>query len=176
MTREPHEPAPADPAAVLGDEAEQRFLRALLRRMGLDEHAIDDAVQETWLAALRHSGAAVAARRAWLGTIARNAALQVGRGSARRRRREREVARPEAQSAPAPDGDRDASVTAALATLDARYQEVLRARYHDDLPPTRIADRLGIPVETVRTRLKRGIAALHAAWLAEVARGRRRRE
>jgi hypothetical protein len=48
----------------------------------------------------------------------------------------------------------------ALTTLPADAAHVLCLRYFDDLPPREIAARLGVPVETVRTRTRRALARL----------------
>jgi RNA polymerase sigma-70 factor (ECF subfamily) len=141
---------------------EDRFLRALTRRLVSDEHLAEDLAQETWLAALRQSAGSICARRAWLGTVARNFALQSLRGRIRRAAREEAVARPEAAapSDAALDAGLRARLLAAVEGLDEPYRQAIRLRFFDDLPPTLIAERLGAPVETVRTRLKRALAAL----------------
>src|SRR5262249_47014883 len=44
--------------------------------------------------------------------------------------------------------------------LEEPYRSTLLARYFDELPPTEIARALDVSVETVKTRLKRGLAQL----------------
>ena len=140
--------------------AEDQNLRRLLRRLIADPHLIEDLTQETWLAALRHTAAAPFLGRAWLGRVAQNFAFQALRGQARRIAREAAVARSlllEPADADALDEDVRRRVLAALAALDEPYRVVLQLRFFEDLPPTAIAGRLGVPTETVRTRIKRGL-------------------
>jgi RNA polymerase sigma-70 factor (ECF subfamily) len=139
--------------------AEQdRRIRALLRRFVADPHAVDDLAQDTWLAALRHSAAARFFERAWLGRVAQNFAFQAMRGRARRAAREAAVARTLAYE-PEDELDPEASrrVLAAVEGLAEPYRTALRLRFFDDLTPTAIADRLELPPETVRTRIRRAL-------------------
>jgi len=155
---EPESPD-ADP---LGWREHEPFVRALLRRLVADRDLVDDLAQETWLAAARHSAAAIFLKRAWLGTVARNFALQSLRGRQRRLAREAAVARPIAEGGgdltSAADPAQRQRLLAIVAALPDPYATVLRLRFFDDLPPTLIAERLALPVETVRTRLKRALA------------------
>jgi RNA polymerase sigma-70 factor (ECF subfamily) len=158
--------ADLDPEAY----AEQdRFLRVLLRRLVADEHLAEDLAQETWLAALRQSAASMFLQRMWLGTVAKNFVLQAARGKVRRLARERSAARSiidQQEDLPVDDVLRQ-RLLAAIDGLDAPYRTAIRMRFFDDLPPTLIAERLGAPVETVRTRLKRGLSMLRARFLLE---------
>jgi RNA polymerase sigma-70 factor (ECF subfamily) len=146
--------------------ADDRFVRALVRRLVADPHLADDIAQETWLAAIRHTAGGGRLTRGWLSTVARNFVLQTLRGDLRRRRRETIVA----MSLPGYAADHGtieldvrARVLAAVGALDPANRDVIRLRFYDDLMPTQIAERLQLPVETVRTRLKRGLARLGAA-------------
>ena len=164
--RPPDAKPAAPPADPLGWREHEPFVRALLRRLVADRDLVDDLAQETWLAAARHSAASIFLKRAWLGTVARNFALQSLRGRQRRLTREAAVARPIAE------GGGDALIDAEpeqrrrllsiVAALPEPYATVLRLRFCDDLPPTLIAERLALPVETVRTRLKRALAQVRA--------------
>jgi hypothetical protein len=55
-----------------------------------------------------------------------------------------------------------ARVVEALRALEEPYRSTLLLRYFEDLPPRAIARREGVPVETVRTRIKRGLECLRA--------------
>lgn len=165
------DPSGADPSAparviVEDHSGDDRFVRSILRRLVDDPADIDDLAQDTWLATIQQSGASLYARRAWMGTVAKNFAYQASRGSARRKRRERAAAIPESDVSTRVDEDTTRQVRAALDGLEARYRIVLWHRFYDDLPPTMIADRLRISVETVRTRLKRGLVAFHARLIS----------
>src|SRR6185295_4777393 len=50
----------------------------------------------------------------------------------------------------------------AVMQLDEPYRSTVLLRWFEDLPPREVAARLGVPVETVRTRLKRANDALRA--------------
>jgi RNA polymerase sigma-70 factor (ECF subfamily) len=151
-------PPALDPAQQV---AQERMIRALIRRFVADPHLVEDLTQETWLAALRHTAAARFLERAWLGRVAQNFAFQAMRGQARRIARETAVARSLAiEPGEELDPDQRARVLAALEALDEPYRVVLRLRFFDDLAPTTIAAKLGIPTETVRTRIKRALRRL----------------
>ena len=164
-------PHPAfEPSRFAGDDA---FVRALLRRCVSDPHLADDLAQETWLAALRQAAGGGLFTRAWLGTVARNFVLQTLRGDRRRALREQAVARELAVDAGDGAGaaDQRARVLAVVAALDEPYAQVLRLRFLSDLMPTAIAEQLQLPVETVRTRLKRALQQVRAALQQGPARG-----
>lgn len=150
-------------------QADDRFVRALIRRFVADPQLAEDLAQDTWLAALRHASGAGFFERAWLGTVARNFVFQALRGKARRAAREQAVARAlevEPDDDVALDVELRRRVLAAVDTLDEPYRSVIRLRFFEDLPPTQIAERLGQPVETVRTRLKRALVRVHAQMRA----------
>jgi RNA polymerase sigma-70 factor (ECF subfamily) len=160
---------PADPGSAADRfEADDRFVRSLARRLLRDPQAADDAVQDTWLAALaagQGPGWIDGLSRGWLATVVRNFALQTLRGRQRRLLREQAVARGLAvdPEVPAFDPALLARVQAAVEELPPDCRAVVRLRFFDDLMPVAIADRLGVPVETARTRLKRAVQRLQTA-------------
>ncbi len=136
-----------------------------------DPHTADDAAQDTWLASLgagSGSGLLDGLSRGWLATVVRNFALQTLRGRQRRLRREQEVARGGSIDPEAPTFAPEliARVQAAVAALPDDYRAVVRLRFFEDRMPMVIADTLGVPVETVRTRLKRAVQRLRATLVA----------
>jgi RNA polymerase sigma-70 factor (ECF subfamily) len=148
--------------------AHESFVRALARTLLADEDRADDAVQETWLAALASPPRAAAANdvggvRAWLSRVVRNFVRQQQRASARRARRERIASRgeaiPSAREIVEIESARRRLVDAVLA-LDEPCRTVILLRFYGDKPPRTIARQLGVPVETVRSRLKRGLRQL----------------
>lgn len=155
-------------------------LRALGRRL-LDDAAADDLVQDTYVAALR-GRAPQGAIGAWLGGIARRLALLQRRGEARRRARE-VLAAQEAVAPAAVDAAATTECTQRIATalreLPETYRTAIVLRFWHDLPPRRIAARLGVPVNTVHSRLQRGLVLLRerldtnrgsrAAWAGPLA-------
>ena len=152
-----------EPSELL-DHAE--FLRGLIRNLVFDEQTGEDVLQETWLTALRRPPANRLALRSWLATVARNFALKARRSTLSRQQRERRVGQGRGrEEAPAADSVvshravlRD--MTTAVTGLKEEHQEVVYLRFYDQLPPRRIAERLGLPVETVRSRLRRALEQL----------------
>ncbi|MCA8969600.1 MAG: RNA polymerase sigma factor, partial [Planctomycetes bacterium] len=134
--------------------------RALLQG---DAASIDDAVQDTWLAASKNPPPDSRALKPWLATILRRTIWRQRRSDRRRLERERRAARAEAIE---PAADAVARATAqrdvvdAVLKLDEPYRSTLITRYFDGLGPAAIATRDGIPLETVRSRLQRGLAKL----------------
>jgi RNA polymerase sigma-70 factor (ECF subfamily) len=135
-----------------------RFARRLARAIVGDDALADDAVQETWLAAVRNPPRTLSA--AWIGTVVRNAALRLRRGESRRAAREAAVAsgaqasslwRPEEQAVLR-------EVVDAVLALDEPFRSTVLMRFYEDLPPREIAARQGAPVSTVNSRLQRGLA------------------
>src|SRR5687768_16978368 len=78
-------PAPVPLEALL---RHRDWVRALARRLVAEENAADDVEQQTWLEALERPPRLATSPRGWLGTVARNAARKLVRGSARREKRE----------------------------------------------------------------------------------------
>ncbi|MCE9594333.1 MAG: RNA polymerase sigma factor [Planctomycetes bacterium] len=141
----------------------ERFLHALARKLVHDEDLANDVVQDTWLAALRHPPRARETVRAWLARVTYNRAIQSFRTRERRERRELANARREALPSPTEDLEREqarALVVEALDATDTTYRTVLLLRYYEGLEPRDIAKLLDCPLETVRTRLKRGLEHL----------------
>jgi RNA polymerase sigma-70 factor (ECF subfamily) len=134
------------------------FLRRLARSLLRDGPEADDAVQETYLAALRRPPRDPGSPRAWLGAVLRNVVRKGRRAAQRRDARERHAAT--GRAAPSA-GDLVARAEAiraigeAVRSLDPASREVVLLRHYEDLPPRAIAARLGVPAETVKSRLRR---------------------
>src|SRR5688572_3918116 len=135
--------------------AETRWLRRLARSLMRGDDVADDVVQETLLRACAAPLPAVHNLRGWLATVAAGVAARFARTEQRRARRHAAL--------PAPDGPRDVAeavarteaqrrVMAALLTLPAAYRDVLLLRFQSEFGYAAIAARLGVPLETVRTR------------------------
>jgi RNA polymerase sigma-70 factor (ECF subfamily) len=99
---------------------------------------------------------------AWIGTIARNAARDA-------LRRKGGVAVDELADAvdPAPDpvdevadASQALQLQAAVASLAPHSREVIELAYWQGLSQVEIAERLGLPLGTVKTRTRRGLALL----------------
>ncbi len=158
---------PRDPDFYL---AHAGYVRALARRLVYDAHAADDLAQAAWLAALQRPARDASAPRAWLASIVRNLAGKLLLGATRRRRRELQQEPPPPSSSPddvvAHEHERR-RVVAALLELEEPVRATLIARFFDGLEPAAIALRDGVPVETVRTRIKRGMQRLRERLLRD---------
>jgi len=159
------------------------FLRALARRLVADEARAEDAVQDTMLALLTRPPRESGNVRGWLARVLRREVGQARRGEGRRARREAIVARDEAL--PSDDQivermETTQRVTEAVLGLSEAYRAVIHLRYYEGLTAREIAERSGVPVETIRTREKRAVALLRerldrrfggdrGAWLGALA-------
>ena len=149
---------------------ETRWLRALAASLA-GEADPDDLAQETWLQALRQEPGAILEPRRWLTTVLRHAFRRRHRDAEVRDRLERAVARPERVASTAALAARASlhrSVVGAVLALDEPGRSVVLLRFFDDRKPREIAHLQGVPVETVRTRLRRALAALRAKLDQEV--------
>lgn len=154
-----HETTVPDIERALGHEA---FLRNLARSLVGSEDQADDLVQEAYVAAL---GADTPPRhlRGWLAGVVRRRAVGLWRRRDVEARHEPHVARdvelPSVAEVQAREALRRAVVEALLRVREPSRTALL-LRYYEGLPPREVAARLDVPVETVRTRTKRGLAAM----------------
>ena len=137
----------------------RRLVRGLLR----DEHDVDDVVQDTWLTAIQNPPEAGRDPRPWLARVARNLALKRKRSEARRTTRERRAARPE--SMPPSDGIVERArthrqVVDAVLALDEPCRTTILLRFFEGRTPRRIARETGASVNTVNSRIQRGLVRL----------------
>jgi RNA polymerase sigma-70 factor (ECF subfamily) len=150
------------------EELYRRYARAVygvVRRMLSDHARSEDVVQEAftsvWRAASgyrRERGAATG----WLFAIARNAASDALRG-----RTAITLADPPDQADPEAGPDERVAadmaafnVHAAVDSLPEREREVIALAYFDGLSQSEVAENLGIPLGTVKTRTRSGLARL----------------
>ena len=143
--------------------AHRASVRRLARALVLDGPSADDIEQQTWLAALRHPPQQHATTRAWLGRVVRNLALDSGRARRRREAHELRAARPEALRSTdevVAEAEVHARLVTAVNALAEPYRKTVLLRWFEDLLPTTIAEQMGVPIETVRTRLRRAHRAL----------------
>jgi RNA polymerase sigma-70 factor, ECF subfamily len=137
-----------------------RLARAIL----LDDGEAEDAVQEASLSAWRRQGSLreVAKFEPWFDRILVNQC----RDQLRRRRRAVPVASPpiafEIAGAP-PETGPDAELDRAIGALDVDHRIVVVMRYWQDRTVDDIADRLGIPAGTVKSRLHHALKHLRTA-------------
>lgn len=145
--------------------ADVAWLRNLARHLVRDVDRADDLAQETWVAALHSGLGGVRDVRRWLAAILRNR-LRMGRRSERREAARRSAIGEPATAEPSADVvarlQEQRLLLAAVDALGEPLRSTLLLRHVDGLPPREIGRRLGVPVATVRTRLKRALAKLRA--------------
>lgn len=139
------------------------WLGPLARALTSDVDAAEDALQDTWVAAVEDASAPKSNPRSWLRAVLRHRVYRGHRSSERRKRRERLAARSESVPSEAELIEKlemQRRVAEAVVALPDRYREVILLRFYGDVPPRQIASRLGVPVDTVYTQLRRGLDRL----------------
>lgn len=144
------------------EDAELAWLSSLARALIGAPHA-SDLAQATLVAAIERPAPAGVPRRAWLAGIARRLALRDVRSRARRT--DREHGRPAPEAPPTPDellerAEVAAAVSAAVQRLPEPFRRTVLLRYLEGMEPREIAGAEGVAVDTVRWRLRRGLALL----------------
>jgi RNA polymerase sigma factor (sigma-70 family) len=139
------------------------FVQVLAGSLVADDDHAADIVQQTWIAALKNPPARDDSTRFWFSRVIRNLAATRRRNETRRVDREKRASRPEKVYSAAEVVERAEMrhrVVEAVLGLSEPYKSSILLRYYEDLAPREIAESEGIPVETVRTRIKRGLARL----------------
>ncbi len=136
-------------------------IRAYLMRLGAEPAHADELTQETMVTVWRRAQTfdrRQAAVATWLFTIARNKRID-----ALRRERRPEFDPNDPALAPAPEtppdvqvdqAQRQARVQAAIRTLPPQQADLLRAAFIDGQSHREIAEKTGIPLGTVKSRLR----------------------
>lgn len=139
------------------------WIRKLAHVLVRDPALADDLAQDTWVAALRSPPKQQGPLKPWLATILRNLVRERARGNERRARRE-QASPPPAAAEPVEDLAQRAEAQRLLVEfvleLPQHYRDVVLLSYFEGLSGPEIADRLGVPEVTVRSRLKRGLDQL----------------
>ncbi|MEW6743909.1 MAG: RNA polymerase sigma factor [Planctomycetota bacterium] len=156
---------PIDAEVLLSHAA---WIRRLARGLVVGEDQIDDVTQQAWLKALRHPPREGGNLRAWWRRVVRNIVRDRTLADGSRVMREQAAARKEEQAS-AEDivqmVELQRRVSGAVLGLKEPYRSVVLLRFYQDLPLGEIARRQNVPLETVRTRLKRALARLRARLL-----------
>lgn len=159
-------------AAIAADGDRQAFarlfafyaprLKTMLSRQGFNAADCEDLVQDTMLAVWRKAGqfdASAGAVSTWIFAICRNLGIDRRRRSARRRLADDLPAFDDVDPTPSAEGElisleEESRVRGALAHLPAEQAEVISLSFFAQSPQTEIARRLGIPLGTVKSRVR----------------------
>lgn len=140
-------------------------LKSMLLRGGLTDGSAEDVVQDVMLA-VWHKAAQFDPHRAdaagWIYGIARNRRIDMAR--------RKPLSQPE-EMPDLPSLDPDAGqvlalqqeathLAAALARLAPEQADALRAAYFDDIPHSRISEITGLPLGTIKSRIRLGLDRL----------------
>ncbi|MET0907433.1 MAG: sigma-70 family RNA polymerase sigma factor [Tardiphaga sp.] len=145
-------------------------IRAYLIKMTRDAQASEDLVQETMLAIWRKAGQYDPSRgpaSAWVYTIARNIWIDAWR---RQRRPAFDPDDPALSAEPEPDAPRQMetqqsreAVRRAMERLPAEQIDIIRLSFFEEASHSTIAARLGLPIGTVKSRIRLAFGRLRAA-------------
>ena len=143
----------------------RKFEKNLLNffwRQGVSSSESEDLVQETYLRLWRHRGdyRPTAKLSTFLFLMARQVRIDALRRQTRRERREEDWSREQpASESPKVFGVRE-DVRWALAKLSEPLRDVIELGVFQDLPYAEIAEVLGIPVGTVKSRMHNALKEL----------------
>lgn len=156
------------------------FVWRSLRRLGVPEHAVDDAVHDVFVVAARrlHEFEGRAALTSWLFAVAVRIAQHHRRAIARHARRRSALAQTVQSSGPPKDAfaRRDAMQTlhALLEELDDEHRHVFILMELEQMTGREVAEILGLKVPTVHSRLRAARDQLRRAAAKSVDNGMRR--
>jgi RNA polymerase sigma-70 factor (ECF subfamily) len=164
-----------DAFAAMISRYQHRLYRYLLRLVR-EPAAADDLFQQTWLRVMEKIGRYDARRNfeSWLFSVAHNLAIDSWRG---KRGESLDDSKDSGEPPPGsrlqsvhPDAlerlldfERGAVLAACMHELPAIHREVLTLRFEEDMKLEEIAEVAGVPLSTVKSRLRRALEGLRAA-------------
>ncbi|WP_420706081.1 RNA polymerase sigma factor [Streptomyces sp. NRRL S-455] len=156
-------PAGADPL----DAAQERRVRAVLALGGVPQSDLPDGVQQVRLRLLERAASGRETPRdvsAWAAVVASNLAMDWHRAKRRQERLGERLAALRQSAHPSGEDTSVLSVAVAqgLDELPDAQRQVVVLRFYADLPVRSIAEQLGVPEGTVKSRLHTAVRALRA--------------
>lgn len=147
--------------------AEMAWLRGLARRMASEVEVAEDAVQETFLAAMRRGPRQRGNLRGWLSSVLRNAVRRRVRSENRHEARVETWARNERDrdTAPLDVSQRFAlehDLSRAVKALDEDLRRLVLLRFLEGMTLREVSEREGLPISTTDARLTRALGILRA--------------
>ncbi len=149
-------------------------VKAYLLRLGADDASAEDLMQDVMLTVWRRAPTydpALAGVSTWIFTIARNRRIDALRRGARPiGELDDPTLIPEAPPSPdavAAAGQWEAKIADAITALPPEQADLLRLAFFDDRSHTDIAAHLGLPLGTVKSRLRLAIGRLRSIFESE---------
>lgn len=147
-------------------------VKGYLLRLGAPAAAAEDLAQDAMVAIWRRAASfdvTKAKASTWIFVIARNAWID------KLRREKTELAYrsvlivEDESSEESPDdaamrGQTEEQISAAMASLSEEQKQVVRLSFFEDRPHSEIAERLSLPLGTVKSRLRLALTKLRAHW------------
>jgi RNA polymerase sigma-70 factor, ECF subfamily len=164
--------------AELYDET-SHLVHGLVCRIVENREDAREVTHDTYLQVWRNAGSYDATRgkaSTWLTTIARSRAIDRLRSSGSRRRMledPMEACRDLRTEEDGPeehrlDGERRRRINAALHRLSFAQRQAIGIAYYEGLSHSEIADRLNLPIGTVKTRIRLGMVKLRSELAGEI--------
>ncbi len=141
------------------------WVRALAGSLVADPNLADDLTQQTWIAALQRPPRDGTPLKRWLAAVLRNFARAERRSRRHRAQREARSAHPEAVPSAHDAVARvllQQELIEVVLSLEVPYRDAIIWRYFDGWTPREIAERQRVSINTVKTRLVRGIERLRS--------------
>ncbi len=138
-------------------------IKAFLMSQGLNGQMAEELAQDTLLSVWRKAhlfDEKKAKASTWIYTIARNLRIDFARKEARKKQLPENLWHDfEIKTADEKliDDENTAKIQAALANLNNEQKEVLRLSFFENLSHSQVADALGLPLGTVKSRIRIGI-------------------
>jgi RNA polymerase sigma-70 factor, ECF subfamily len=143
-----------------------RLLFGLILRILRSRADAEEVLQEVFVQAWNRTdtyNASLGSPAGWLIGIARNRAIDRLRNNAVRSRTAEQAPPPPAVETPearAASSERERDVAQALASLPPEQRELIEQAYFEGLTQSELAERFKLPLGTVKTRVRTGLATL----------------
>lgn len=138
-------------------------------RISGDRESAEDILQDVYIKVWNRAGRFDAERASpitWLCAIARNTAIDARRASGRPMQPIEEAAQIADDAATAPEiiaaGQERARIFDCLGKLEARQGNAIRSAFFDGLTYAELADRMAVPLGTMKSWVRRGLMQLKA--------------
>ena len=149
-------------------------VKSYLMKLGAERGLAEDLVQDVMLAVWRRAATydpSQASVSTWIFTIARNKRIDALR---RGPRADFDPTDPALAPAPPPSPDDEAeavhwegAIADAVAAMPREQAEIVRLAYYEDISHSDIAARIGVPLGTVKSRLRLAMARLRSRFAAQ---------